>query len=709
MALTLEELKTYHDRAYTANQVTRERASNDMAFYFIDQWSGEMLEESQLAYRGEFNLLTKAGRQIISDLANNPVQVDFEPKDETREDSAELIDGIYRSDDNNNTTINAYDNAKQETMVCGYGAWLLKTEYVSTRSDDKNQVIRREPINEANNTAYCDPNAKLLDKSDADYWSILFSYSEDGYIKLVKELTGEDIDSVETDSFKYPEHSYSFPWIGGEGKKIYVVKFFHREKVKTKIFEMSDPLGDTLTLRESDLVDVMDEMLDGGYEIIDEKEIERWEVTEYIASGREILSERVIAGEHLPIVPMYGEYAIVEGEQHWEGITRLAKDPQRLRNFQLSYLADIVSRSPRMKPIFLQEQIAGFENMYSESGADNNYPYLLQHRVDGSGAELPQGPVGVMPEQKVPDSLVMSIELGRQAVEDVANPGLPQNIADPDVSGKAILALQNRLDMQSMVYQNHYKHAKRRDAEIYASMAAEIYDVPRMVKITLPDGTRKDMQVMETIIDEETGDIVTLNDLYNAEFEVYSKIGPSYSTQKEQTVDKLGEMIITMDPGDPMRKALQLKQLELMDGINFDDIRDYSRKQLILSGIKEPETDEEKQLLADMQQQGEEPDAAMVLAMAEDKKGQAQLLEAQRKGIDMQLQAANEEMKRKIDAFEAQTGRLEVQVDAEEAGAKIDNTRTDTFGKQLDNAGKVVQLRLQEMSDDQLFEQISTG
>ena len=118
---------------------------------------------------------------------------------------------------------------------------------------------------------------------------------------------------------------------------------------------------------------------------------------------------------------MYGERSFVEGEEYWEGITRLAKDPQRLRNFQMSYLADIVSRSPRPKPIFTPEQIQGFEPMYEESGADNNYPYLLQNSKNANGEPLTMGAVAVMPEQTMPQALMASIELTRQAVEDVAN------------------------------------------------------------------------------------------------------------------------------------------------------------------------------------------------------------------------------------------------------------------------------------------------
>ena len=102
-----------------------------------------------------------------------------------------------------------------------------------------------------------------------------------------------------------------------------------------------------------------------------------------------------------------------------------------------------------------------------------------------------------MPEQPIPTSLMASIELSRQAVEDVANPGLPQDIADPDISGKAVMAIQSRLDQQSIVYQQNLKHAKRRDAEVYASMASKVYDAPRKVLLTMADGNTKTVEIME--------------------------------------------------------------------------------------------------------------------------------------------------------------------------------------------------------------------
>lgn len=692
MALKLVDLMRMHDKAYVASQTTRERGADDLVFYWVTQWDDNILQDSQLSYRGEFDVLRKAGRQILSDLALNPVQIDFVPKDGTRDDAADLLDGLYRADTHKNDSIEAFSNAQVETVVSGVGAWELKTEYASKRIGDKNQVIVRKPIIEANNNVMWDPNSKLLDKSDAIYVSVLEAFSEQGYKDLVEKLTGEEADPVHPSSFKFPEQSYAFPWIMGEAAKIYIVKFYHKEIVEEKVLTLSDPFGTTLDVRESELIEIEDDLMRQGYEIVVEHVYKRNKITKYIASGREILKTTVIVGEHIPIIPTFGEHAFVEGEEHWEGVTRLTKDPQRLRNFAGSYLGDILSRSPRRKPIFWQEQIAGFEDMYSESGVDNNFAYLLANRKSGDGTDLPIGPVGEMPEQPMPTALPAVLQLSKEAVEDVANPGVPQDVADPEASGRAIYALQARLDMQSMVYQEHTKHAKRRDAQVYSSMAHDIYDVPRRVRVEAADGTRSEKQVMDQIVDQETGNIITIHDLNNSEFEVYSKIGPSYSSQKEQTIDRLGFMIQGMPIEDPTRKALQLKQLALMDGVDFDDIRDYANKQLILEGIKKPSTPEEEEMLKQAQE-NKQPDPATLIAEAENKKGDADLLEQKRKGIEMQLTAANNRAKTQIDEFKAQTDRMEAQIKAKEAGAKLEMDRINKLGIQLDNTEKIIDIK----------------
>lgn len=696
--LELDELKELHQKAFTHNQTTRINAADDTLFAFVTQWDSSYLDQSQIAYKGEFNIVRKGQRKILSDLRSNPVQLDFEPTATSREAEPELISGLYLTDDVKNTSIEAYENAAQECVVCGLGGWELYTEYESNKSGDKNQVIKRRAIYEFNNNAFPDPNAKLLDKSDAKYWSILEAYSPDGYKALYKDLTGEEttlnpqlFGTYAPSNFAVPENSYVFPWVT-RSQLYYVTRFYHKSKVKDKILTLHDPLGQSMKLRESDLLDVMDELMEQGYEIVDEKKIKRWQIKCYIASGERILKTYIIPGENIPVIPMYGERQFVEGEECYEGVIRLAKDPQRLHNFLMSYIAESVSRGPRQKPIFGAEQVAGFENMYEQNGMDNNFPYLLQHLKDKDGNALPLGPVGTLNPPELNSQVATLLELCKKAVDDVLNPGLPNNIADPDLSGKALDILKGMFDEQSILFQDHLKHAKRYDGVCYSGIATEIIDAPRTMTVTLPDGSRKTVEIMQTIMDEETGKLKTLNDLTNTEWEVYAKIGPSYSSQKDKTRAELREMAAEVMQADPaLYRLLMLKSLELMDGANIDDIKDYVRKQLLLGGFKKPETEEDEEFLQQAASQPQEPDAAMLLAQAENKKADAEILQQQREAMKDQQDAMDNQAKRQIDAFNAQTKRQDIQVRAAEAGVNIDLTRAKTRGQNVDNVIKLTQ------------------
>ncbi|MEE8288935.1 MAG: portal protein [Nitrosomonadaceae bacterium] len=698
--LDLKQIKTFQDLGYAHNIVTRERAADDMVFYWVTQWDDQVVNDTELSYKGEFNILRKAGRQIMADLMANPIQLNFDAKDSDREDGADLIDGLYLTSEYMNTTQEAYTNADQEAIVCGVGAYEYYTEYESNNAGGINQVVRCKPVYEANNNCFWDPNAKRLDKSDANWCSILTLYSEEGYIDLAMDLTGcsKEEAQQEMGNFSNPAQSWTFPWIAGQNSGVYVASFYHKTLVKDTILFLVDPMGNEIVVRKADIKKIEEELIDAGFEVANQKKVNRWQVVKYIASGVKILSSEVIAGENVPVVPVYGERAMVEGEEHYEGVTRLAKDPQRLRNFQMSYLADMVSRSPRPKPVFNAEQVQGFEFMYEQSGSENNYPYYLTNRLAADGTALAPGPA-VMPEQSVPQSLVLSLQASREAVNDVANAGLPNDITDTDISGKAISQIQQRLDQQSVVYQENRKHARRRGGEVFASMAAVVFDSPREVTVTKPDGSRTKTQVMEGVIDKETGEPVMLNDITNLEFDVYANISASYSSKREQTLEQLEKMATNAaNMGDmQLSQMLLLKQLTLVDGVAFDDIREYANKELLLSGVKQPETPEEEQMLAEQAMQQQEPSAADKMAQAETMKGEADIMEQQNRQAEIQIKAGQlskeaqiDQMKVQVDTFKAQTDRMAVQVDAQFKGAEIDYKRSRTFGQKIDNVQKMV-------------------
>lgn len=676
--LTHHELKQLHDKAYESGYDTRLKAADDMLFAWITQWDDIYLAESDLGFRGEFNILRKAMRQITTDLISNPIQVDFDPVDETDGSASELLDGMYRADMRNNVCQEAVKNCNQETITCGIGAWELRAEYKTNRAGDQRQVVKRYPLYEANNNVMWDPNAKLLDKSDAKYVSCLIPYTEDGYKQLVEELTDEGVYiddsgrcSKDGSSFSNPEISYTFPWVNSVNQ-IYVTRFYYREKIKIKYLTYIDMFDDETVIDKRELKDYEDDLGERQAVLVSEKEIERYQVTQYIASGDGILSAEIIAGEHIPVVPQYGETQYVEGERTYEGIVRLAKDPQRLRNFQMSYLADIVSRSPREKPIFTQEQIQGYEDMYEIGGADNNYPYLMQHAYDGNGQQLPLGAVGFTKAPDVPPALSQSIMETRAAVDDVAGAGLPADITDVDLSGKALNALNKRLDMQSYTYQDNAKYAHRRDGEIYASMIRDIKDVEEEVTLMKIDGSKSTdvINKREVVFNENGIENQVTNDISKMSFEVFADIAPAFESVKAQNKEEVKELLNSQQL-DPETHAILLNEYIMMtDGVAFKDLRDYSRKKLIMMGVKQPETDEEKQMVMQMQQAPKQPDAAMVMAQAEMQKAQADLVEQENK----RLQIMQDQQKIEIDKYKAG-------LSTEELKAKIANTNADTVKK----------------------------
>lgn len=677
--MDIKDFKKLHDKAYLNNQTTRERAADDLLFYWITQWGGKYLESSTVQIKMEFNQIRKAGRKIITDLKTNPIQVEFQPKEGTDDLLADTIDGMYRADMRANTAIEAKENASVEAMVCGFGAWEEITEEEIRKRGVKVQKIRRMPIYEANNVAFCDPNARLQDKSDSDYWSILVPYTCDGYKDLVKELTGEEIDdNYVTSSFANPEQSYSFKWMDSE-KNYYVSRFYHRTTKEETFYIFQDIMGDIVEVCESDLDEERQAELQ-DYEVIDEYQREVKKVKLYILGGDVILAEYDIPGSNIPVIPVYGERAIVEGAEHYEGITRLAKDPQRLRNFIGSYIADIAARSPLRQPIYYPEQIQGFEFMYEKNGADQVYPYLLQNMKDADGQALPVGAVGSSEPQELPSAAAQAFELAVSSINDVAGEPLPDQVADIDLSGEALKELRGKMEAQSYTYQHNLKAALRRDAEIYVDIASKIYDTERTVTLVKLDGSRAQETINQQEINPETLKLTYKNNLKDAEFEVYADIGASYSSQREKARAEMKEMVFNTPPDDPMRQIMQLQWHTMSEGAVNKYMRDYARKQLVMMGVYPAETDEEKMMMLQQSMSAQQPDAAMLMAQAELGKAQAEQMNAESNMIDKQ-----------IDMYNAETNRAKVEVEAAKAGVEIENKQADTASKIIDNRLKLRQ------------------
>lgn len=631
------------DADWMASDEARTEATNDLYFSRVSQWDDWLSEYTTLQYRGQFDVVRPVVRKLVAEMRRNPIDVLFRPKDGADPNSADVLMGMYRTDMRHNTAKISVNIAVREQIEAGVGAWRLITEYEDQDPTSNNQVIRRVPIHEACTHVVWDSNSKQMDKSDAMHCTVINAMSRDGW-KDFAEKNG--FDEEEIPSFQNPDMNWLFPWLTSD--VVYVGEYYEVEEKKETVFIYQDPLtGEPVSYFQRDIKDVIDELADKGMVKVAEKKVKRRRVYKSIITGTTILKDREpIAGEHIPIVPVYGEWSFAGDKEVYEGVVRLTKDGQRLRNMIMSFNADIVARTPKKKPIFWPEQIEGYEYMY---GGNDDYPYYLLNRTDENNGDLPVQPISYMENPEVPQANAYMLEAATNSVSQVATMGVDAEAANGQVAFDTVNQLNMRADLETYVFQDNLATAMRRDGEIYQSMVNDIYDVPRQVMMTLEDGTEKQVQLLTQAVDYQTGTVVTLNDI-RGRYECYTDTGPSFQSMKEQNRAEIQELLAKVPPGTPEWQMLLLQYFTLLDGKGVEMMREYANKQLVMMGLKKPETPEEMQMVEQAQQQPKEPSPEQTQAQGVLLQGQAELLKAQNQQMQIQVDAAKAEGQNQLNA-----------------------------------------------------------
>jgi hypothetical protein len=380
-------------------------------------------------------------------------------------------------------------------------------------------------------------------------------------------------------------------------------------------------------------------------------------------SGGGILEDcGYIAGKNIPIVPYYGKRWFVDNVERCMGHVRLAKDPQRLKNMQLSKLGEISALSSIEKPILLPEQVAGHQMMWAEDNI-KNYPYLLVNPITGvDGSTQISGPVAYTKSAEIPPAMAALLALTEQDMAEILGSNQQGDKMVSNISGKAVELIQTRLDMQSFIYMTNMAKSMRRCGEIWLSMAKDIYvEQGRKMKAVDQMDQVSSIELMRPTIDPETGAMVYENDFSQATFDVAVDVGPSFSSRREATVRALtGMMQVTTDPETQM--ILQSMAIMNMDGEGIGDIKDFFRKKLVQIGVIKPTDEEQAQMMeAMMGQQQPDPQAMYLMAAAQ---------EAQAKAVG--AQASAEYNLAKAEETKAKTIQTLSQIDIDQRKAAIE-------------------------------------
>jgi hypothetical protein len=628
-----EALDQYDDIQY-ALQAERRMCIDDRRFYSIAgaQWEGPWLAQFENKPRIEVNKVHLSVMRIVGEYRANRITVDFVSKDGADDRLADVCDGLYRADEQDSVADEAYDNAFEEAVGGGFGAWRLRADWEDELDPENDkQRIRIEPIFDADTSVFFDLEAKRQDKSDARFAFVVTSMTSKAY-----EERYNDDPSTWPKLVTRAQYDWCTPDV------VYVAEYYRvEEKVEVqRVFRLLDGSEQVYTREDFDADENLERMLEStGAVELPQRRRKQKRVHKYVLSGGRILEDQgYIPGKCIPIVPVYGKRWFVDNVERCMGVVRLAKDAQRLANMQKSKLTEIAALSPIEKPIFLPEQVSGEISELWRTDNIVNRPYLVVNPItNADGSTQPAGPVGYTKPPQVSPALAAVIQMSEQDIRDtLGNPEGADKLVS-GVSGKAIEAVTNRIDQNAYIYMSNFAKAMKRCGEIWLSMAREVYvEEGRRMKSVGPDGGVSTVELQKPTVNE-AGAFTLDNDLSRASFDVVSEVGPS--TQSRRDAEQRSYMSLLQITKDPQTAGI-IEQLMLMnmDGEGMADVREFARKKLLAIGVVKPTQEEAQAMAAAAQQQQPDPQALYLQAAAQE--AQARAMKAQ---ADTQLAIAKSE------------------------------------------------------------------
>ncbi|MGR9046755.1 MAG: portal protein [Gammaproteobacteria bacterium] len=495
------------------------------------------------------NKMPQFADRVMGDMRQSKPSIKIRPVDDKGDpETADIMTGLIRNIEAQSDADIVYDSGGEAMVKCGYGAWRVITDYISDDSFDQEILIER--IKNQFGVLF-DPAAKKWDRSDGRH---LFIYEDMPKSVFERRYPGKDI----------------APWSGGKNDlaqwmtedTIRVAEYFERDIETHKLYLiMIDGEQTPRAVKKDGLPP------DGApYTVLKERDVESSKITWYRISGTQILEGPIeLKGKYIPVIPCYGKETVIEGKSYYNGIIRHAKDSQRLYNYYRSMDAETIALAPKAPWIMTAKMLGSHKNMWRDANK-RNYSYLI-YDVD------PTAP-GAKPERNIPQlsnqAIMQNIMIADQELHDttglqLASLGKKSN----EQSGKAIEARAREGDTMQFTYNDNLVRAIKHTARVIVDLIPYVYDTARVARILGEDGTAKAVPVNQPFTDEQDQQ-QKLFDLTTGKYDVVVSVGPSYQTQRQESLAAMLDFFKILDP--PQRAVIADQIPATSDWHNSDKI-----------------------------------------------------------------------------------------------------------------------------------------
>lgn len=469
---------------------------------------------------------------------------------------AEIVGGILRQIEYGSDARTTYNLANQSLLYSGRLAWRINTAKLKDNPFRKKIVI--QPIPDVFSVFY-DPHATKPDKSDGKFWFVTSMISKAEHKAKypdcdISQFAGEDTEDV---------------WHSENSVRIAEYWWKETDEENVHMVNRLDDSGNPVQLI------VTDEQIRPGDEILDSTTQEKITVYHVKLNRNEFLAApRKWAGEDIPIIFGVGKPVVLDGKSCSRGMIREAKDAQRMLNYWASTNTEQLALAPKSPYLVTPTMIGDFENVWNTAG-QKNWPFLPFN----PDPQAPQGPQRQSPP--LPSSGILS-EMSRLEHDIMSAMGVYRaSLGDSssEKSGKAIMARQRQGNIGTYAYTDTMNTCLTRSAQIIVNLIPYVYDVETVQRIRGDDGEEKQvpinarlgLQLPDTIDKDLVSEGQYLNDLTVGTYDVRVKIGPSYTTQREEAFSKIIELLSKVPSIIPAVIDLLVKNYDMPGSQEFID------------------------------------------------------------------------------------------------------------------------------------------
>jgi len=556
----------------------RQRALSDMRFAFVagHQWDQHLKSKRKNKPCYEFNRIRQLIRRVTGQQLKNKPQIKVRAVEDNDVDTAEIYNGLIKNIEVQSSAENAYDTAFQWACGGGYGVLRVVAEYEGDDSFDQCLKIKTvmDPF-----TVWCDPAAREVDRSDARFWLITEIIPITVYKKRWPKAEVVDFEGPAMDQY---DRNWWFE------DSVRIAEYWHKEEETRVLYQLSD--GTVVDAEEFDPIkdEVANPPIDPqtgqptreALTIKQTREVQKDCIYSCLVSGKGKLEEPTKwGGSMFPIVPQWGDLISIEGKQIYSGMTRFGRDAQTIHNFEMSSMVEVVAKLPNNPLMATAKQIEGLESYYERLGYDD--PPVLLYNTDGDAPAPQRQPMAQLPTALANLSAIATDELKADLGVYDASVGARSN----ETSGRAILARQNEGDIANFVYVDNQMKALKRLGDVLVDAIPHYYDAERSIRILGDDNAEKYIQINRPTLDEQTGEVVIINDLSTGKYDVTVTVGKSFDTSRMEVAELAQALAQT--PG-PMGALGQFLLINNLDAPGMTEVVAAARKILVGQGLLEP-------------------------------------------------------------------------------------------------------------------------